>query len=98
VSSKSNGTPELEANWTLESGERKMACEAVTGANRLGFAVLYKYFQLYGRFPEKRTLLAPQIVEYLANQVGADPVSWADFDLDGRSAQTDRSQRGARPI
>jgi hypothetical protein len=41
---------ELVDQWTLLEGERKLLANK-TGATRLGFAMLVKFFKLHGRFP-----------------------------------------------
>ena len=89
---KPNKTPELEANWTLEAGEKAFVIKDKAAHTRLGSALLFKFFELYGRFPERGTLVAPQIVEYLAHQVSANPASWGTYDLEGRSAQAERTR------
>jgi hypothetical protein len=42
---------ELELHWTLCAQEQKLLKRKI-GATRLGFAVLMKFFQMTGRFPE----------------------------------------------
>jgi TnpA family transposase len=92
MSAKPSKTPELEAHWTLDAEERKLVHDSHTFATRLGFALLYKFFQLNGRFPEQGTVLAPQIAEYMGRQIGALPETWQAYDLNGRTAQSDRAQ------
>ena len=41
---------ELIENWTLLPQELELVRNKV-GANKIGFAVLLKYFQLFARFP-----------------------------------------------
>ena len=45
---------ELIEHWTIDAQEREMIIQQKE-ANRPGFALLLKFFQLTGRFPEKRT-------------------------------------------
>ncbi|WP_237446425.1 DUF4158 domain-containing protein [Shimazuella alba] len=53
-----------------------------TNANRLGFAVLLKYFQQEARFPNQKQDIPPVVVQHIADQVNAligdffDGYSW----------------------
>lgn len=50
-------TPEqLVDEWTLEEGDRELVGNK-SGATRLGFALLLKFFQIEGRFPSPRPLV-----------------------------------------
>jgi hypothetical protein len=44
---------DLVAQWTLQPNELALV-EYKEGANRLGFALLLKYFQIDGRFPRQK--------------------------------------------
>src|SRR6266852_8606501 len=44
---------ELAVQWTLLPGERELLANK-TGATRLGFAMLLKFFQCEARFPQSR--------------------------------------------
>ena len=44
---------ELIEQWTLQPNERELI-EHKEGANRLGFALLLKSFQIDGRFPRQK--------------------------------------------
>ena len=41
----------LDQNWTLSVQEQKLLKHKI-GATRLGFALLMKFFQMEGRFPD----------------------------------------------
>ena len=47
-----------------------------TDPTRLGFAVLLKFFQHEGRFPQGPQEVPAVIVEFLARQVSVGPVQW----------------------
>ena len=49
---------ELAEHWTLLPGERPLLANK-TGATRLGFAVLLKFFQYEGCFPRQRRTSRP---------------------------------------
>jgi hypothetical protein len=40
-----------------------------SGANRLGFALLLKFFQMEARFPSSRQEVPTQVVSYIARQL-----------------------------
>jgi hypothetical protein len=66
---KENGdTEELIENWTLGQKELELIRKKVS-RNRLIFAVLFKHFQIYGRFPEKESSISEIIISYVANQL-----------------------------
>jgi Domain of unknown function (DUF4158) len=60
---------ELAEQWTLLAGERELLANK-TGATRLGFAVLLKFFQCEARFPQSRQEVPVSVVASLAKQVG----------------------------
>jgi hypothetical protein len=67
---------ELLEHFTLLPGELT-AIGNKSGATRLGFAVLLKCLQYEGRFPRSRQEVAPEVVRFLATQVGVDTTLFA---------------------
>ena len=63
-----------------------------SGATRLGFAVLFKCFQYEGRFLRSRQEVAPEVVRFLATQVGVDPTLFAQYAWEGRTIEVHRAQ------
>ncbi len=55
----------------LLPNERHLVLSKKSNANRLGFAVLLKCFQLEARFPNKKQDVPIDIVQYLGKQIGA---------------------------
>ena len=53
-----------------------------SGETRLGFAVLLKCLQYEGRFPRTRQEVAPDVVRFLAAQVGVDTALFARLSAD----------------
>lgn len=47
---------------------------------RLAFALLLKFYGRYGRFPRSRGELHPDVVDFMARAVKADPASVAAYD------------------
>ncbi|AHA70008.1 transposase Tn3 family protein [Bacillus thuringiensis YBT-1518] len=59
---------ELLENFILVDIERKLIGNK-TGASRLGFTVLLKYFQYEARFPVEKNDIPKTVVEYIAKQL-----------------------------
>lgn len=86
---------ELIAGWTLVEEDQRLVGNK-TAASRLGFALLLKYFELEGRFPESREELPQAAVEYVAGLVGVDSSALAKYAWSGRTIEYHRAQiRGA---
>ena len=64
-------TEELLDHFTLLPDELA-AVGNKSGATRLGFAILLKCFQYEGRFLRSRQEAAPEVIRFLATQVGVD--------------------------
>ncbi len=63
-----------------------------SGATRLGFAVLLTCLQYEGRFPRSRQEAAPEVVHFLAAQVGVDAALFAQYLWEGRTIEAHRAQ------
>ncbi len=88
---KRHWTPkDLESEWRLLPDERELLANK-TGATRLGFAVLLKFFQIEGRFPMDPMEVPPVAVAHVAQQVGVAPEAWGDYPWDGRSIKYHRT-------
>jgi hypothetical protein len=74
---------ELEEFWSL-SLEEKSLLVGRSGSNRLGFAVLLKFFQIMGHFPQERTDIPKQAVEHLADQLGVPASEFDDYGFSDR--------------
>ena len=82
---------ELEESWSLSVADER-ALGARVGANRLGFAVLSKFFELDARFPDGPEEVPVEVVAHVADLVG---VRWREFDAyawSGRSHERHRAQ------
>jgi hypothetical protein len=78
--------------FNLEDEELTLIKEKNTNKNKLGFAVLLKYFQLEGRYPKGIQFIDPLLIKYLANQLGISESAIKDFDWEGRSIERFRSE------
>lgn len=58
-----------------------------TGATRLGFAVLLKFFQREGRFPAFKNEVPGMVLTFVATQVGVPPEAYLQYDWQGRSIE-----------
>lgn len=64
---------ELVEHWTLLDDEQELIA-GKRGPTRLGFALLLKFYTRLGRFPRGRGELPDDAVEFVARQVGVEPV------------------------
>jgi TnpA family transposase len=76
---------ELIEQFTLLPNELELLGNK-TGATRLGFAVLLKYFQHEGRFPTRKSDVPRAVVVFIAKQVDVPASAYASYDWSGRSA------------
>lgn len=63
-----------------------------TRETRLGFAVLFKFFQFEARFPNHRNEIPREVVAYISKQINLDSKLFDEYDLNGRSIKYHRSQ------
>lgn len=83
---------ELIACWTLVDDDWRLVANK-SGATRLGFAVLLKFFEVEGRFPRHAGEPPLAAVEYLAQQVKVDAAEFAaGYAFAGRTVEYHRAQ------
>ena len=82
-------TEELIDNWTILPRELALVRNKV-GGNQLGFAIFFKHFQLYARFPEDPSSIPQIIISYIASQLEIPESAYSDYDWQGRSAKAYR--------
>jgi hypothetical protein len=86
---------ELIACWTPLDDDWRLVANK-TGATRLGFAVLLKFFELEGRSPRHAGEPPPVAVEYLAQQVKVDAAEFATgqavVDVDALGGDAERGE------
>lgn len=82
---------ELIEHWTLLPEEIKLLGNK-TGATRLGFAIILKYFQLFVHFPVQKPDVPHIIISHIASQVNASPQDYQKYDWQSRMAMYHRSQ------
>ncbi|MDQ3638690.1 MAG: DUF4158 domain-containing protein, partial [Actinomycetota bacterium] len=82
---------ELIERWTLGPDELLLLANK-TGATRLGFAVLLRFFAGEGRFPRSKGEVPGQVVSYVGGQVGVPAEEYIRYDWQGRTVKYHRSQ------
>ncbi len=82
---------ELIEDWTLLPAELELLANK-TGATRLGFALLLKYFQIEGRFPHSKHDIPKAVLPHVARQVGVPVDQYLAYDWRGRSIKAHRAQ------
>jgi Tn3 transposase DDE domain/Domain of unknown function (DUF4158) len=82
---------ELIEYWTLLPDEETLLGNK-TGANRLGFAILLKFFQLEVRFPQHIRDIPKPVVVHLSKQVGVPSEEYHAYDWQGRSIKYHRAE------
>ena len=69
---------ELVEHWTLDVEDR-ILLDNKTGATRLGFVVLLKFFRQEGRFPQHKNEVPGIVIAFLAPQVGVAPETYLQY-------------------
>lgn len=86
--------PELQEYWTLQPGELNLLASK-NDENRLGLALLLKFFQIEGRFPATKSEIPRKCAAFVAEQIDI-PVSaffkYFDYDSDKRNVMYQRAQ------
>ncbi|MFF2789098.1 DUF4158 domain-containing protein [Streptomyces sp. NPDC058049] len=82
---------ELIEVWTLLEDE-VVRLRNKAGANRLGFALLLKFFEVEARFPEGAGEVPAPAVAYVAQQVKVPAEEWAAYDWQGRAITRHRTE------
>jgi hypothetical protein len=80
---------DLVEHFMLYPGEAELLRNK-TGATRLGFAVLHKYFLWKARFPRGRSDVPDNVVEFVAGQLGVPASDMGFYDWDGRQIKRHR--------
>ncbi len=89
---KRQWTPdELAEYWTLTSRDVELIANK-TGATRLGFALLLRFFQYEGRFPPHRGDVPTAAIVYVAQQLALPPELYAQYAWTGRTLAYHRLQ------
>ncbi|MEL7334017.1 MAG: Tn3 family transposase, partial [Cyanobacteria bacterium J06560_2] len=82
---------ELAEYWTIDEDEQPLIAKK-RGVNRLGFALLLKFFQLKGRFPEKKNEIPRVVRAFVAQQLSVDEEDYEQYVWVGRGIKRHRSE------
>jgi len=82
---------ELIERWTLAPNEILLLMNK-SGAGRLGFAAMLKFFQAEGRFPVRKGEIPGEAVGYLVQQTKTAPSMWEGYDWQGRTIKYHRAE------
>ena len=80
---------ELVEHWTIDEEDQQLI-DKKRGINRLGFALLLKFFQLKGRFPEKQYEIPRVVRAFVAEQLGLDENRYEQYNWAGRAPKYHR--------
>jgi hypothetical protein len=82
---------ELAEHWAPHPWELDLLANK-SGATRLGFALLLKYFQYAGRFPARKSDIPPAAIVFLARELALPPELYAQYRWTGRTIAFHRTQ------
>ncbi|WP_327248387.1 DUF4158 domain-containing protein [Streptomyces sp. NBC_01320] len=82
--------------WTLLEDDMKRVRNK-SGANRLGFTLLLKFFEVEARFPETAREIPAAAVAYGAQQMKVPAEAWAEYGWQGKAMQLACPRAAARP-
>ena len=82
---------ELIEHWMLSAWDLAQLGNK-TGATRLGFAVLLKFFQRAGRFPAFKNEVPGVVITFVATQVGVEASAYLQYDWQGRTIKDHRAE------
>ena len=85
-------TVELVENFTLLPEEMALLENKTEENNRLGFAVLLKFFQISARFPHSKQEVPKLVVSYIARLLGVSPRLFKQYEWVGRTFERHRAE------
>ncbi|MEM8860876.1 MAG: Tn3 family transposase [Chloroflexota bacterium] len=81
---------ELIDNWTLLPNEVELVAKSNKDHNRLGYALLLKYFKIEGAFPYRASDVPKAAIEFVARQLKLKPDCLNQYQFNGRVASRHR--------
>lgn len=87
---------ELLTGFVLMPNELHLSMVNKTEANRLGFALLLKYFQQKARFPSTKQDVPKVIIEYIAKQLDISPERFEEYRWGGKEKTYIRHRKNIR--
>jgi len=90
----------MKRNWELEElidcftflpNELKEISNK-SGKTRIGFAIMFKFFQNEVRFPNYKSEIPKAVIEYIGKQIDTSPELFEQYDFEGRAFYYHKSQ------
>ncbi len=82
---------ELVEHFTLLADERVLLPDK-NSVNQLGFAILFKFFQLEARFPTAKQEVPKPVTSYIAHQLSVSPKLQQQYQWRGRTIERHRAE------
>lgn len=82
---------ELVEHWTLLPRELRLLTYK-SDPNRLGLALLLKFFQYAGHFPSQRAEIPSQAIHYVGQQLKILPKCFEEYNWQGRTLKSHRAK------
>ena len=82
---------ELIDNWVLLPAEHTLVSRYKTDTNKLGVALLLKYFQIAGRFPRRHRDVPQAAAAFVARQMQVSDAIYAEYNWRGRTIKFHRA-------
>ncbi|MED3069659.1 Tn3 family transposase [Bacillus thuringiensis] len=89
---------ELMEFFTLLPNDVDLAMKNKTDVNRLGFAVLFKYFQYKAAFPNQKQDIPSVVLTYIAKQLNLSPDLFHQYSWGGKEKTYTRHRQQIRSI
>lgn len=81
---------ELIEHWTILPKEQKLLSKK-SGTNKLGLALLLKFYQYQRRFPALKREIPSPVVSFVAQQLNIDSGKFDKYNFDGRTIKIHRA-------
>lgn len=82
---------ELVENFTLLPPERSFVDKKIA-TTKLGFAVLFKFFQQEARFPTDPTIIPTSVIEFISKQLQIPTYQWQHYSWNSRTFERHRAE------
>ncbi|MFS0635990.1 Tn3 family transposase [Mesobacillus foraminis] len=90
----------MKRNWELDElidhfilmPDEQELIQLKRGNTKLGFAVMFKFFQYEARFPHTKGEIPKTVIEYIAKQLEMNPDIFSEYDWNGRTITYHRSE------
>jgi Domain of unknown function (DUF4158) len=90
----------LKRNWELDElidhfilmPDEQALIQLKRGNSKLGFAVMFKFFQYEARFPHTKSEIPKTVIEYIAKQLEMNPDVFSEYDWTGRTITYHRTE------